>query len=140
MKTKIEAEIDVPDGFEFDRIDRIVNNGIDYDVNGGPFTTTSYTVDQIILRKKEQQASWARMYKSRSGRIKMVASVDKEIRGEITSRIGNDFIEWVGDWKEYTDANMSEREDSGTSLLFMIAASAAFVACFVFIVYKILGW
>jgi len=139
MKTKIEAEIDVPDGFEFDRIDKNIR-AEDFNVDGCKFLQDHYFRMQIILRKKKPQTRWARMYKSRSGRIKMVASVDKEIRGEITSRIGSDFIEWVGDWKEYTDANMSEREDSGTSLLFMIAASAAFVACFVFIVYKILGW
>jgi hypothetical protein len=102
MKTEIKAVIDVPDGLEYDRVDVETRPG-DLMASGEPYNLHSLKFEEptVIFRKKKPQTRWARMYKSSCGGIKMVAFVDKEIRCEMTARIGNDLIEWVGDWQEY---------------------------------------
>lgn len=99
----ITIQIDIPEGFEFDRIDTKTREG-DYYLDGRAATdhNLNFITPRILLRKKKPQTRWARMYKYSCGRINKVAFVDREQRVDSFKLIGGEFIEWVGDWQEYT--------------------------------------
>ena len=109
MLTKIESIIDVPDGFEFDRIDVKTKDG-DYYANGRQASDhhISYPTPTILFRKKKPQTRLARMYSRAKGDdvvIGTISNVHSSIIHEAESHLlANElcFIEWVGDWQEYT--------------------------------------
>ena len=108
MKTEIKAVIDVPDGLEYDRVDVETRHG-DLMANGEPYHLHSLKFEEptVIFRKKKPQTRWARMYKQDiqgTVIINIEGAVEEDYKAELESRVkkSHGFIEWVGDWQEYT--------------------------------------
>ena len=106
MKTEIKAVIDVPDGFEFDRIDVKTEDG-DFTSTGRWWGINVWEYPKVIFRKKKPQKRWARMYKQDiqgTVIIDVEGAVQEDYKAELESRVKkiHGFIEWVGDWQEYT--------------------------------------
>lgn len=102
--TKIEAEIEIPEGFEFDRISTKTKDG-DYDISGFAIKSHNmqYSNQQIILRKKTRPAKPAyRVYIEKSdGRT----YTQDAINGNRDKTLLPEKYEWLSDWIEYDPPN-----------------------------------
>ena len=96
--TKIEAEIEIPEGFEFDRIDTKTKEG-DYGFGEYPLCchNIDYSDPRIILRKKSRPAY--RVYKDKG--IPGTYTQDRDSNGNVTHICGEDNVEFISDWIEY---------------------------------------
>lgn len=95
--TKIEAAIEIPEGFEFDRIDTKTKEG-DYDFDGKvwAFHKMEFGSPRIILRKKSRPAY--RVYRDTNNGCTYTRDAIDCPRDD---HIPSPYYKWISDWIEY---------------------------------------